>query len=382
MHTLLDWIVAILTILYAVLLMAYRYWFGSLHFFKAGSALKVDLPTKPTHFSIVVPARNESENIKICVESILAQNYPTDFFEIIVIDDFSEDDTALIVKNLQEQYANIHLLSMADFFKPNDISSYKKKAIEKAVQHAKGNWIVTTDADCIVPPNWLLLFHQYIEQHQPVFVAAPVMFIKETGVLNQFQLLDFLALQGITAAAVGAGKHSMSNGANLAFEKSAFIAVGGYQGVDQIASGDDMFLMHKMKMTLSNRIGYLFHPDAIVLTKAMQNWKSFIMQRIRWSSKARFYDDRSIFWVLLLVYLFNFSFLVMLLMGHFGSLLIALAFKTFFEVFFLDPVAKFYNLQSQLRFFALYQPLHIAYTILAGLFGQVKTYTWKGRRVK
>jgi len=382
MHTLLDWTVALLTILYAILLMAYRYWFGSLHYFKAGTSLNEDLPKKPTHFSIVIPARNESLNIKTCVESILAQNYPTDFFEIIVIDDFSEDDTALIVKNLQQQYANVHLLSMADFFKPNDISSYKKKAIEKAVQHAKGNWIVTTDADCSVPPHWLLLFHQYIEQHQPVFVAAPVMFIKEAGVLNQFQLLDFLALQGITAAAVGAGKHSMSNGANLAFEKSAFIAVGGYQGVDQIASGDDMFLMHKMKMTLSNRIGYLFHPDAIVLTKAMQNWKEFFMQRIRWSSKARFYDDRSIFWVLLLVYLFNFSFLWMLCMGHFGSLLIALAFKTFFEVFFLDPVAKFYNLQSQLRYFVLYQPLHIAYTILAGLFGQVKTYTWKGRRVK
>ena len=382
MHTLLDWIVAILTILYAVLLMAYRYWFGCLHYFKAETALNTDALTKPTHFSIVIPARNESENIKICIDSILAQNYPTDFFEIIIIDDFSEDDTALIVKNLQEQNVNMHLLSMADYFKPNEISSYKKKAIEKAVQHAKGNWIVTTDADCIVPPNWLLLFHQYIEQHQPVFVAAPVMFIKETGVLNQFQLLDFLALQGITAAAVGAGKHSMSNGANLAFEKSAFIAVGGYQGVDQIASGDDMFLMHKMKMTLSNRIGYLFHPGAIVLTKAMQNWKEFFMQRIRWSSKARFYDDRSIFWVLLLVYLFNFSFLWMLFMGHYGSLLIALAFKIFFEVFFLDPVAKFYNLQSQLRFFALYQPLHIAYTILAGLFGQVKTYTWKGRRVK
>jgi len=381
MHTLLDWTVAILTILYAALLMAYRYWFGSLRYFNVGTALNKDQVAKPTSFSVVIPARNESANIKTCVESILAQNYATDFFEIIVIDDFSEDETALIVKKLQEQYANVHLLSMADYFKPNEISSYKKKAIEKAVLHAKGNWIVTTDADCIVPPNWLLLFHQYIEQHQPVFVAAPVMFIKESGVLNQFQLLDFLALQGITAAAVGAGKHSMSNGANLAFEKSAFIAVGGYQGVDQIASGDDMFLMHKMKMTLSNRIGYLFHPEAIVLTKAMQNWKEFFMQRIRWSSKARFYDDRSIFWVLLLVYLFNFSFLWMLFMGHFGSLLIALAFKTFFEVYFLDPVAKFYNLQSQLRYFVLYQPLHILYTILAGLFGQVKTYTWKGRRV-
>jgi len=382
MHHLLDWSVAFLTLLYSILLMAYWYWFGRLRYFKSDTGFQSVPPAHPTRFSIVIPARNEAANIKTCVESILAQNYPADFFEIIVIDDFSEDDTAFIVKSLHAQNANVHLLSLSDYFKQEEISAYKKKAIEKAILHARGNWIVTTDADCIAPPNWLLLFHQYIEKYQPVFIAAPVMFIKEKGFLNQFQLLDFLALQGITAAAVVAGKHSMSNGANLAFEKSAFIAVGGYQGVDEIASGDDMFLMHKMKMTLSNRIGYLFHPDAIVLTKAMQDWKSFLMQRIRWSSKARFYDDRSIFWVLLLVYLFNFSFLLLLLMGHFGSLWIALAFKTFFELFFLDPVAKFYNLQTQLKYFVLYQPFHIAYTILAGLFGQVKTYTWKGRRVK
>jgi len=382
MHTLLDWILAISTILYASLLMAYRYWFGNLHYFKAAAALNSNLPSERTRFSVVIAARNEAENIKICIETILAQNYSTDFFEIIVIDDFSEDLTAAIVKKMQEQHTNLHLLNMADYFKPNEIISYKKKAIEIGVQHAKGNWIVTTDADCIIPPNWLLLFDQYIHQYQPVFVAAPVMFIKERGLLNQFQLLDFLALQGITAAAVAAGKHSMCNGANLAFEKSAFIAVGGYQGVDQIASGDDMFLMHKMKLTLSNRIGYLFHPDAIVLTQAMQNWKGFLMQRIRWSTKALFCDDRSIFWVLVLVFVFNFSFLLLLLMGHFGSLLIALAFKTFFELFFLEPVAKFYNLQSQLSYFLLYQPVHITYTILAGLFWQVKTYTWKGRRVK
>ena len=100
MHTLLDWTVAILTILYAALLMAYSYWFGSLHYFKAGTALNKELLTQPTFFSVVIPARNESGNIKICVESILAQNYLTDFFEIIVIDDFSEDDTALIVKKI------------------------------------------------------------------------------------------------------------------------------------------------------------------------------------------------------------------------------------------------------------------------------------------
>jgi cellulose synthase/poly-beta-1,6-N-acetylglucosamine synthase-like glycosyltransferase len=262
------------------------------------------------------------------------------------------------------------------------MNSFKKKAIEKAVSHAKGDWIVTTDADCIIPKHWLQLYNAYIQKYQPVFVAAPVMFIKERGILNEFQLLDFLALQGITAAAVGAGKHSMSNGANLAFEKSAFIAVGGYQGVDQIASGDDMFLMHKMKVTLSNRIGYLFHPGAIVLTKAISNWKQFMMQRIRWSSKARYYDDNSIFWVLLLVYLYNLSLLIALLAGAYYTLLISILCKITLELFFLTPVSRFYKMSTELLYFPLFQPLHIIYTLMAGFFGQVKTYTWKGRRVK
>ena len=377
MIEMLDYLVTILTILYAVLLMAYRYWFSKLSIFKPA-----DTQAVPTKFSIIIPARNEAANIKACVDSILAQDYPADAFEIIVMDDFSEDHTAFIVEALHKQYPNVRLLKLADYFKPHELTAFKKKAIEKAVSHAKGDWIITTDADCKVPTKWLSLYNAYILKEQPVFVAAPVMFIKTAGVLNQFQILDFLALQGITAASVGAGKHSMSNGANLAFEKAAFIAVGGYQGVDHIASGDDMFLMHKMKKTLAKPIGYLFHPDAIVLTDAMPSWRQFIMQRIRWSSKARYYDDRSIFWVLLLVYLFNLSFLLMFLLGDFKSLLIALAFKTFFELFFLDPVAQFFHKKEELRYFPLYQPIHILYNIVAGLFGQIKTYTWKGRKVK
>lgn len=373
----LDYFVATLTVLYALLLMAYRYWFSKLRIFKP-----TDIVGPKTFFSIIIPARNEAANIRACVESILAQDYPNEAFEIIVMDDFSEDDTAFIVEALHHQYPNVHLLRLSDYFKPNELTAFKKKAIEKAVSHAKGNWIITTDADCKVPPKWLSLYHAYIMKEQPVFVAAPVMFIKTAGVLNQFQILDFLALQGITAASVGAGKHSMSNGANLAFEKAAFIAVGGYQGVDHIASGDDMFLMHKMKKTLAKPIGYLFHPDAIVLTDAMPTWKQFIMQRIRWSSKARYYDDRSIFWVLLLVYLFNLSFLLMFFLGDFKSLMIALTFKTFFELFFLDPVAQFFHKKEELRYFPLYQPIHILYNIVAGLFGQIKMYTWKGRKVK
>jgi cellulose synthase/poly-beta-1,6-N-acetylglucosamine synthase-like glycosyltransferase len=374
---LLDWAVAILTILYAGILLAYRYWFGKMRLFQLSQSNQAT-----NHFTVIIPARNEAANIKACVESILAQDYPSAAFEIIVIDDFSEDDTAFIVQALSQQFPQVRLLQLKDHCKEGETLAYKKKAIEIAVSVAKGDWILTTDADCIVPTRWLFLYNAYIQEQQPSFVAAPVMFIKTAGMLNQFQLLDFLALQGITAAAVGAGKHSMSNGANLGFEKAAFIAVGGYQGVDHIASGDDMFLMHKMKQTLHKPVGYLFHPDAIVLTAAMDTWKGFIMQRIRWASKARYYDDRSITVVLTLVYLFNLSFLLLALLGSWSTLIIALAFKTFFELFFLEPVAKFFKMKPELRFFACYQPIHIVYNIAAGLFGQLKTYSWKGRKVK
>ncbi len=382
MDYLLDWAVAILTIMYAVILMAYRFWFGKMRVFQLNQIEQVRPEQSNTQFTVIIPARNEAANIKACVDSILNQDYPTDAFEIIVIDDFSEDDTAFIVQALSQQYAQVRLLKLADHCKEGETLAYKKKAIEIAVAQAKGDWVLTTDADCIVPTRWLFLYNAYIQANQPSFVAAPVMFIKTAGILNQFQLLDFLALQGITAAAVGAGKHSMSNGANLGFEKAAFIAVGGYQGVDHIASGDDMFLMHKMKQTLHKPVGYLFHPDAIVLTAAMDTWKGFIMQRIRWASKARYYDDRSITMVLTLVYFFNLSFVCLAFMGSWSTLLIALAFKTFFELFFLDPVAKFFKLQPELKYFVFYQPIHIVYNIAAGLFGQLRTYSWKGRKVK
>jgi len=382
MEYLLDWAVAILIIMYAVILMAYRYWFGKMRVFQFNQIEALSPGQSATQFTVIIPARNEAANIKACVDSILEQDYPTDAFEIIVIDDFSEDDTAFIVNALSQQYPQVRLIQLADHCKEGETLAYKKKAIEIAVAVAKGDWILTTDADCVVPKRWLHLYNAYIQEKQPCFVAAPVMFIKTAGILNQFQLLDFLALQGITAAAVGAGKHSMSNGANLGFEKTAFIAVGGYQGVDHIASGDDMFLMHKMKQTLHKPVGYLFHPDAIVLTAAMDTWKSFIMQRIRWASKARYYDDRSITLVLTLVYFFNLSFVLLAFMGSWSSLIIALGFKTFFELFFLDPVAKFFKMQPELKYFVFYQPIHIVYNIAAGLFGQLKTYSWKGRKVK
>ena len=195
------------------------------------------------------------------------------------------------------------------------INSYKKKAIEKGIAAASGDLIITTDADCIPPPDWLQTIVSFKEKTNAVFVVAPVVFDCNSQMVQVFQAMDFMVLQGITGASVYKKIHSMCNGANLAYERKVFYEVDGFTGIDHIASGDDMLLMHKIAKKYPDRIHYLKSTDAIVSTKPMKSWSTFFNQRIRWASKAMHYNDKRIFWVLLLVYLFNLSFLVLLVAG-------------------------------------------------------------------
>ncbi len=369
-----------LTAIYGGLILVYRYWFNALKPF----APQAFAPPS-VYFTVIIPARNEAANIQACLNSLLAQDYP--LFEILVVDDFSTDETAQLVQQMALANPRLELIQLKDHVDANATNSFKKKAIEIAVSQSKGIWIVTTDADCLVPPNWLQYYNTFITAVQPVFVAAPVMFTNNRRFSGIFQLLDFLSLQGITAAAVSAGAHSMCNGANLAYSKTAFEAVGQFAGIDHLASGDDMLLMHKMKKAFPGQLAYLFAQDAIVFTSPMPDWSSFIQQRIRWASKADSYQDKAIFSVLLLVYLFNAALLVGLIWGIFNTTILLftiwlMAIKTLIELCFMIPVAKFFRLESLLLYFPLMQPCHILYTIVAGWLGKFGTYQWKSRTVR
>jgi len=366
---------------YALLILLYRRWFLKLELF-----VPIDAQEAQTFFSIVIPARDEANNIGACLASILANQYPAQLLEIIVINDHSTDQTALIVTAMQQQHPQIKLINLVDFVAPS-LNAYKKKAIELAIDQSKGDWIITTDADCLVPENWLTLFDGYIQRTGSVFVAAPVQFRNTGSFIALFQVLDFMSLQGITAAAVGAGAHTMCNGANLAYEKKAFYQVGKFAGIDAIASGDDMLLMQKIKTNFPDKLGFLFHQGAIVKTLPMPNWKQFINQRIRWASKGTHYQDKSIFWVLLLVYLMNLSVLLLFLLGLFQieyltKFFYLLLFKTGVELFFLYPVSRFFGQSAELLYFPIMQPLHICYTVIAGWLGKFGNYQWKGRKTK
>lgn len=376
------YITAALLLCYALLILLYYRWFAKLkpYTIKPGAILSKN------KFSIIIPARNEAAQISACIASIMANTYPTDLFEVIVVDDFSTDSTAAIVTRLKEKYNNLHIIRLAHWLS-SPINSYKKKAIETGIEQSIHEWIITTDADCIVPSHWLENFDSYLQEHSVKLLAAPVMFTYNGSALQAFQCLDFLSLQGITAASVSAGFHSMCNGANLCYQKEAFLAVNGFKGVDDIASGDDMLLMYKIQQTFQNSCGYLFCSDAIVQTAPMPDWKSFINQRIRWASKANSYKDKRIFYVLLLVYFTNLFILSYIPIAVFdiSSLIWFLIFviiKTIVEWAFMNSVARFYKMQKIMPLFLLFQPLHITYTVIAGWLGRFGNYQWKGRTVK
>ena len=329
--------------------------------------------------TIIIAARNEEMNISHCLDSLLAQDFPPSQMEIIVVDDHSTDSTTTIA----QRYANqgVRLIQME-----NQTAFGKKAAIAIGIDAATHDIIITTDADCSYPSTWINTLLCYRENMDAVFVAAPVQFRKELNLLDRFQSLDFMALQGITAAGVSGKYLNMCNGANLLYTKEAFLQVRGFEGIDHIASGDDMLLMEKIDKAFPGGVAYCFSEDAVVVTEPAASWSAFIHQRIRWSSKAKNYTSFVTKAVLLLVYLVNAAVVSLLLSGtvdwqwlKYGLLLIAM--KTLVELPFMIRIARFFNKSALIAWFIPLQPLHAIYTVVAGTFGLFSKYRWKGREM-
>jgi cellulose synthase/poly-beta-1,6-N-acetylglucosamine synthase-like glycosyltransferase len=362
-------------LLYAFLIF---YYFRAWRSFPDFEALENSVPA---FISVVIAARNEEKNIRSLLDAMASQTYPKDFFEVIVVDDYSTDSTADIVK--KNSLSNLHLIQ------PTVASSLssKKKAIGSGIQKARGELIVTTDADCIPGPNWLAVINSFYRERSAIFIAAPVKFTHDGSVLQLFQALDFMTLQGITAASVATGFHSMCNGANLAYQKQAFTDVNGFEGIDRVATGDDMLLMHKIRKKHPTSVFYLKNQEAIISTTPMLSWKDFLMQRKRWASKTLVYDDYRIIAVLGFIYLLNCLFVVLIAASFFNPFYwwYVIGFwigKTLIEFPFVYSVARFYKEQKTTTLFFFFQPVHMIYTVVIGLWSQMGRYEWKGRKTK
>lgn len=327
-----------------------------------------------TKVSVLIPARNESETISACIESVLNQNYPRELLEVIVINDQSSDDTSEQVKF----YERVELIELKE-------NQGKKGALSRGIKKATGSLIVTTDADCTFDKNWLSTIVSFYEEEKKKMIVAPVKFEGPRSFLEKFQTLDFIGMQGVTGASSYWQISNMANGANLAFEKSAFLNVDGYQGNLHIASGDDFFLIDKISKAYPNGVGYLKSSAAVVKTKAESTISQFINQRVRWASKSSKNTDHRITAVLSFLLLYNLLLVAGLIMGFIYNPVIivavigALLVKAVVDFLYLFRVSDFFNQRHLLWSFIPAQLFYYLYIPVVGIYSNFFSYEWKGR---
>ncbi len=330
-----------------------------------------------TSFTILVAFRNEERNLPNLVSSLLALNYPTSSFEVIFINDHSNDASVTQLKALINEHANFKMLEL-----PKD-SFGKKAALTLGVQHAQYEFIITTDADCVVNEKWLQSYHAYLTNHTVDAVIGSVAIATQNSYLAKFQYYDFMALQAVSLAMANLNKPILCNGANFCYSKATFLKVDGFSGNENQPSGDDVLLLEKMVNT-QHKIGQLLDADNLVLTQAVNKLKPFVQQRKRWFNKTKYTSSilQKILGVLLLIVnisllsIFILSILFPSLLTSFLMLFLIKISIDFFLIFEFAKKLKLPFCTTDFLLISLFYPIGLVY-FLAYLTNS--KMTWKQR---
>ena len=332
--------------------------------------------------SVLIPFRNEEQNILRVLKSLESQDYPEEKFEVIFIDDNSSDNS----KNILEAHIrknNFKVISV-----PEDYSekAHKKRAIRYGIENAKGEIIVTTDADCVHPEKWLRTLLSFMK-NDVGFISGPVEFITGNNLFDKFQKLEFAGLVITGAGLIGNNSPTICNAANIAYRRKVFNEVGGFALQMDLSSGDDELLMQKIFQDTNYKIVFALDKNAIVKTEANYSIKQFYNQRKRWASKGLFYKNKLLVFKLILIFLFYLSLIVLSILGLFLSKL----FLFLFIISFLLKIILEYKILKKgiellfekdiLDIFLIAELIHLPYIIIAGISGAFGNYHWKGRSV-
>lgn len=339
--------------------------------------------------TVLIPVRNEAATILLLLEDLNKQSFPRSQFEVIVLDDYSTDETALLVQSFLPK-AQFQLRLIQPIQTPFSRYSPKKQALTQGVAAAEGTIILTTDGDCRVGSRWIEAYARFYSRTNAAFVAGPVTFCAPHfastfgKIITWMQIVEFASLIGSGACAIAVKKPNMCSGANLSYKKEAFNMVNGYEGNEEIASGDDEFLLHKMAAHFPNGFFFIKDQEAIVETSAHQSWASFYYQRKRWASKWKQYQ--SILPTLLAIFVFwvNVSSIYLFINGLMngfsddGSYFLFT--RWFLEGLFLVFVLQFFRKSTAIYFIPWVQLVYPFYVLFFGIIAQKKSsYIWKDR---
>lgn len=334
--------------------------------------------------TVLIPARNEADNIGCLLHDILQQEDFNAADEVIVIDDHSTDSTARIVAAQED--TRIRLLQLADHLDEQQVIAHKKAAISLGVNYATHDWIVITDADCHWPKTVIGAIKAQLLDESTDLVCGPVLIASRNNFLIGFQSLDLLAYVFLTAAYTFSGQPILANGAHLTFSKALFKKIGGYSGIDHMPSGDDVLLLQKiLRQQPTAKVRYLNTPESTVYTKAVSNWTAFWQQRLRWAGKTGHYDAPALDFAqglsfVLALYLIIGSIAAILFVELRWSVLAVWLLKATIDFYVLFHLSRFYQQKSVLRHYplaVLFQPFYLVVVGTATLL-DIKV-SWKGR---
>lgn len=331
--------------------------------------------------SVIIAIRNEGENIKHLLESLLKQSYSNKQFEVIIIDDHSQDDGQSIITSFKDEHHQLQLY----YYKLDEGEKGKKAALQKAYALAKNEICVMTDGDIYVQKNWLKLTAKAFENQEIQLVLGGVKIELSNSFVSKFQAIELLSLIASGAGAAELKYVIMSNGANMAFRRSILKSIHFDKLKPNTASGDDVFLMLETKRVFgANSISFLKDDEHFVTTKSVENWKELINQRIRWVSKSGHYSDMFLLlssWVILLQ---NLVLLVLLVSTFFFPVLLkttALVWliKSLFDFFFLRNICHFTSQKYLLKYYPLMAIIYPFFISYSAIIGQFASFSWKGR---
>lgn len=335
--------------------------------------------------SVIIPVRNEELNILSLLTDLSNQRYPKSNYEVIVIDDGSEDFTVSLVHEYLEM-TDIQLIILYSHDYQSDAAP-KKKAIEYGISKAKGDLILTIDGDCRCGEDWIATMAGMLEATDSKMVCGPVGFFSKGTLFEKMQQIEFSAVMGIGGVCIASEFPTMANGANLCYEKKAFYEVGGFNGFEKIASGDDEFLLHKIYERYPGKVLFVCREEALVRTYPKDTVREFLEQRKRWAGKWKMHKNKRNQYLALFIFLVNILFLVS---GAYSlvdrtGLLVFVCFailKFVAELFFLKQVSQLLKHQFNLIEFAITWAFYPFYVITVGLLSNSDSFVWKGRNIK
>ena len=363
-----------------------------LFFFYTKSWKEIKLPSEKNnsdYISVIVSCRNEEKNISNLIEDVKSQCFDENRFEMIVVNDHSEDGTLKILNYESEKWNNLRIINL-----DNKVFG-KKNAIKEAAKIAKGEIIICTDADCRVGENWIQTMSDYFTNTDCKFVSASILYKEQNSLFSKYQMLEILSLVSTSGAAINRKKATICNGANLAFRKKEYLGIPD----DEFNNfrTDDVSLLHYFKKNFTNSISFSKQKEAIVSTSESPTFLSYLSQKLRWISTSKSLKDRDTILVSLLVYCMNLLMILTIFLflyffpknsyGDYSEIVVIFSFllliyltKFISDYLFLKSVLSFFDKRNLLIYLFPFTLINAVFTVVIVPLSFIIPVKWKGRK--